>query len=79
MARAPPEFVRLFLHASRPPTPTLLQALSSRTMTQPQQRFKGKVVVEKYLLESGLKATVLRPVAFFENLDGMYVCMYVCM
>ena len=37
------------------------------------KHIKGKVVVEKYLLESGLKATVLRPVAFFENLDGLYL------
>ena len=31
--------------------------------------FKSKIPIEKYLLESGLKCAVLRPGAFFENLD----------
>ena len=42
------------------------------------KHIKGKLVVEKYLLESGLKASVLRPVAFFENLDGLLVCIHLC-
>jgi len=38
-------------------------------MNEKVKHIKGKVVVEQYLLSSGLKSTVLRPVAFFENVD----------
>lgn len=38
-------------------------------MNDKVKHIKGKLVVEQYLLNSGLKATVLRPVAFFENVD----------
>ena len=38
-------------------------------MNEKVKHIKGKLVVEQYLFASGLKSTVLRPVAFFENLD----------